>query len=107
MTLENWASNRWLEKLESDREEIEPLLANADGHLDDYQKAVASEMSADAQLYLAWDAIRVRDCCNACCRLPIRLLGASSRIKFVDKMLSGCRVFGGYRLEIVQNLQIL
>ncbi len=59
MTLENWASNRWLEKLESDREEIERLLANADGHLDDYQKAVASEMSADAQLSLAYDAIRV------------------------------------------------
>jgi len=58
MTLENWAANRWLEKLESDREEIERLLANADGHLEDYQKAVASEMSADAQLSLAYDAIR-------------------------------------------------
>lgn len=53
MSLESWASNRWLERLESDREEIERLLANADGHLDDYQKAVASEMSADAQLSLA------------------------------------------------------
>jgi hypothetical protein len=50
MTLENWAANRWLEKLESDREEIERLLANADGHLEDYQKAVASEMSADARI---------------------------------------------------------
>jgi hypothetical protein len=58
MTLENWAANRWLEKLESDREEIERLLANADGHLEDYQKAVAIEMSADAQLSLAYDAIR-------------------------------------------------
>ena len=58
MSLENWASNRWLEKLGSDREEIERLLANADGHLDDYRKAVASEMSADAQLSLAWDSIR-------------------------------------------------
>ncbi len=58
MSLENWAINRWLEKLESDREEIERLLANADGHLDDYQKAVASEMSTDAQLSLAYDAIR-------------------------------------------------
>ncbi len=48
MSLENWAINRWLEKLESDREEIERLLANAGGHLDDYQEAVASEMSADA-----------------------------------------------------------
>jgi len=44
--------------LESDREEIERLLANADGHFDDYQKAVASEMSAHAQLSLAYDAIR-------------------------------------------------
>jgi hypothetical protein len=47
MSLENWASNRWLEKLGSDREEIERLLANADGHLDDYRKAVASEMSVE------------------------------------------------------------
>jgi hypothetical protein len=38
MTLENWAANWWLEKLASDREEIERLLANADGHLDDYRK---------------------------------------------------------------------
>jgi hypothetical protein len=58
MTLENWAANRWLEKLTSDREEIERLLANADGHLDDYRKAVESDMSADAQLSLAYDAIR-------------------------------------------------
>jgi hypothetical protein len=58
MSLENWASNRWLEKLGSDREEIERLLANADGHLGDYRKAFASEMSSDAQLCLAWDSIR-------------------------------------------------
>ena len=58
MSLENWAINRWIEKLESDREEIERLLANVDGHFDDYRKAVASEMSTDAQLSLAWDAIR-------------------------------------------------
>src|ERR1700735_287186 len=57
MTLENWGSNRWLEKLAADREEIEGLLANADGHIDDYQKAVLGEMSADAQLSLAYDAI--------------------------------------------------
>ena len=61
MTLENWASNRWLEKLASDREEIERLLANADGHIDDYQKAVVGEMSADAQLSLAYDAIRASE----------------------------------------------
>jgi hypothetical protein len=41
MSLENWATNGWLEKLESDRAEIERLLANADGHLADYDKAVA------------------------------------------------------------------
>ena len=58
MSLENWAINKWLERLESDREEIERLLANADGHLADYHKAVAGEMSADAQLSLAYDAIR-------------------------------------------------
>ncbi len=58
MSLENWASNRWLEKLGSDPEEIKRLLANADGHLADYEKAVASEMSADVQLSLAYDAIR-------------------------------------------------
>ena len=61
MSFENWASNRWLEKLGSDREEIERLLANASGHLDDYRKAVASEMSSDAQLSLAWDSIRASD----------------------------------------------
>ena len=58
MSLENWASNKWLERLDCDRAEIERLLANADGHLADYRKAVASEMSADAQLSLAYDAIR-------------------------------------------------
>jgi len=58
MSLENWASNKWLERLASDREEIEHLLANADGHLADFQKAAASDMSADAQLSLAYDAIR-------------------------------------------------
>jgi hypothetical protein len=58
MSLESWATNKWLERLESDREEIERLLANADGHLADYDKAVASGMSADVQLSLAYDAIR-------------------------------------------------
>jgi hypothetical protein len=59
MSLENWADNRWLERRAADREEISRLLATADGHLDDYRKAVASEMSADAQLSLAYDAIRI------------------------------------------------
>ena len=58
MTLENWAANRWLKELESDPEEIERLLTNADGHLDDYRKAVKSEVSADARLSLAYYAIR-------------------------------------------------
>lgn len=40
MSLEKWAANRWLEKLDSDAKEIEGLFA--DGHLADYQKAVAS-----------------------------------------------------------------
>src|SRR5580658_7406683 len=59
MSLESWADNRWLERRAADREEISRLLATADGHLDDYRKAVASEMSADAQLSLAYDAIRI------------------------------------------------
>jgi hypothetical protein len=58
VTLETWASNRWLEKLDSDRAEIERLFQIADGHLSDYQKAVASGISSDTQLSLAYDAIR-------------------------------------------------
>ena len=58
MTLEIWASNRWLEKLDSDRAEIERLFQIADGHFSDYQKAVASGISSDTQLSLAYDAIR-------------------------------------------------
>jgi hypothetical protein len=69
MSLENWAGNKWLERLESDREEIERLLANADGHLADYEKAVASEMSADVQLSLAYDAFR------ACATAALRAAG--------------------------------
>jgi hypothetical protein len=41
VTLEIWASNRWLEKVDSDRAEIERLFQIADGHFSDYQKAVA------------------------------------------------------------------
>jgi hypothetical protein len=55
MTLELWASNRWLERLESDGAEIERLFLIADGHLSDYQKAVASGISSDTQLSLAYD----------------------------------------------------
>jgi hypothetical protein len=58
VSLENWANNRWLEKLDSDSQEIEGLFAVADGHLADYHKAVASKMSSDAQLHFAYGAIR-------------------------------------------------
>ena len=58
MTLENWANDSWLVRLESDRKEIEGLFAVADGHLRDYEKSVASEMSSDAQLHFAYGAIR-------------------------------------------------
>jgi hypothetical protein len=58
MSFESWAKNRWLDKLDSDAKEIEGLFAVADGHLADYEKAVASEMSSDAQLHLAYGAIR-------------------------------------------------
>lgn len=58
MSLEIWAKNRWLEKLESDKAEIQRLFQIADGHLSDYDKAVASGISSDTQLSLAYDAIR-------------------------------------------------
>jgi hypothetical protein len=58
VSLENWAKNRWLEKLESDGAEIQRLFQIADGHLSDYDKAVASGISSDTQLSLAYDAIR-------------------------------------------------
>lgn len=59
MTLENWVKNTWLEKLASDPEEIARLLTLADGRLDDYQRAVQGNLSADVQLGLAYDAIRI------------------------------------------------
>lgn len=58
MSLENWVSNRWLEKLESDGEEIERLLAIADARLEDYCKAVKAMLSSDVQLGLAYDVMR-------------------------------------------------
>jgi len=66
MTLENWVKNSWLEKRDSDREEIGRLLTLADGRLDDYQRAVAGKLSADVQLGLAYDAIRI--CATAALR---------------------------------------
>jgi len=59
MSLENWVKISWLERLNSDAPEINRLLALADGHLDDYNKAVAANLSSDAQLSLAYDAIRL------------------------------------------------
>ena len=59
MTLENWVKNSWLEKRPSDQEEISRLLALADGRLQDYHRAIAGKLSADVQLGLAYDAIRI------------------------------------------------
>jgi hypothetical protein len=58
MSFENWVRNNWLERRDSDREEIARLLAIADGRLEDYHKAVSGELSSDVQLGLAYDAIR-------------------------------------------------
>jgi hypothetical protein len=59
MTLEIWVKNSWLERQASDAEEIGRLLALADGRLEDYRRAVAGKLSADVQLGLAYDAIRI------------------------------------------------
>lgn len=59
MSLESWARNNWLEKRPSDAREIARLLALADSRLEDYRRAVAGELSADVQLSLAYDAIRI------------------------------------------------
>jgi hypothetical protein len=59
MSFESWVKNNWLERLESDADEIARLLALADGRIDDYHKALAARLSADVQLTLAYDAIRV------------------------------------------------
>ena len=59
MSLENWVKNSWLEKRDSDAQEIARLLALADGRLEDYQRAVGAKLSSDVQLGLAYDAIRV------------------------------------------------
>lgn len=69
MSFENWVKNNWLERRDSDREEIARLLAIADGRLEDYQKAVAGKLSSDVQLGLAYDAIR------ACATAALRAAG--------------------------------
>ncbi len=69
MSFENWVRNNWLERCDSDREEISRLLAIADGRLEDYQKAVTGELSSDVQLGLAYDAIR------ACATAALRAAG--------------------------------
>lgn len=59
MSLENWVRNNWLEQQGSDAAEIARLLALADRRLKDYSRAVAGKLSADVQLFLAYDAIRI------------------------------------------------
>jgi hypothetical protein len=59
MSLENWVKNNWLESREGDADEIGRLLALADGRLEDHRRAVAGKLSADVQLFLAYDAIRI------------------------------------------------
>lgn len=59
MSLENWVKNNWLEHQMSDAPEIARLLALADGRLEDYRRALAGKLSADVQLSLAYDAIRI------------------------------------------------
>jgi len=59
MSLQNWVKNNWVEQRDSDAAEIARLLALADGRLKDYRRAVAGKLSADVQLFLAYDAIRI------------------------------------------------
>jgi len=69
MSFESWVENSWLERRDSDREEISRLLAIADGRLEDYRKAVEGKLSSDVQLGLAYDAIR------ACATAVLRAAG--------------------------------
>jgi hypothetical protein len=69
MTLENWVKNKWLERLNSDADEIMRLLSTADQFLEDYRKAVDGKLSADAQLDLAYGAIR------SCATVALRAAG--------------------------------
>jgi hypothetical protein len=59
MSFESWVKNNWLERREADAMEVARLLALADGRLRDYGRAVAGKLSADVQLFLAYDAIRI------------------------------------------------
>ncbi|HEY1801291.1 MAG TPA: hypothetical protein VGG46_10195 [Terriglobales bacterium] len=52
MSFESWVQNSWLERLQSDANEIARLLALADGRITDYEKAVTAKLSPDVQL--AW-----------------------------------------------------
>jgi len=69
MSFENWVENSWLERRDSDRDEISRMLAIADARLEDYRKAVEGELSSDVQLGLAYDAIR------ACATAALRAAG--------------------------------
>jgi len=59
MSLEDWVKNSWLEKRDSDAQEIARLLSLSDGRLKDYRRAVSGKLSSDVQLGLACDAIRI------------------------------------------------
>jgi hypothetical protein len=69
MSFETWVGNNWLERRDSDRQEVSRLLAIADARLEDYRKAVAADLSSDVQLELAYDAIR------ACATAALRAAG--------------------------------
>ena len=69
VTLDNWVANRWLERLDSDADEVRRLLRTADAYLADYQKAVEAGQSADAQLDFAYGAAR------ACATAALRAAG--------------------------------
>ena len=88
MSLENWVRNNWLEQRASDAAEIVRLLALADGRLQDYHRAAAGKLSADVQLFLAYDAIRIsatKDDLEMVALTPIK---ASSRTRLTTESSS-------------------
>ena len=88
MSLENWVRNNWLEQRASDAAEIVRLLALADGRLQDNHRAAAGKLSADVQLFLAYDAIRIsatKDDLEMVALTPIK---ASSRTRLTTESSS-------------------
>ena len=51
MSLENWVTNSWLERRDTDAKVIGRLFALADGRLEDYKRAVAGTLSPDFHAY--------------------------------------------------------